>query len=80
MVLAASLDANLLVARHVAVHGLPLSAAGERRGWGGGDGIEDGVDLGRDLGRKAIEELDGAWMVALRPSTSRSWLTLPVAG
>ena len=49
MVHSAALDPHLVEARHVAVHGLPLSAASERRRRRVRDCVEHSVDLGGDL-------------------------------
>src|SRR5690606_30351034 len=58
MVLAAALNADLVQAGHVAVHGLPLATAAERRRRRFGDSVQDGMDLGDDLSWKCAEEVE----------------------
>jgi hypothetical protein len=52
-------EADLVVAAHAAVHGLPLAASTELRRRCSGDSIENGVELGLDLGRTVVQEVRG---------------------
>ncbi len=52
-----SLGANLVVAAHGAVHGLPASAARDLRRWGLSDIVEDRKRPSSDLNRASVQEL-----------------------